>query len=86
MPMPSRRAKFGLGMRIGAPLPADLAGIGMQHAIDDLDQRALAGTVLAEQGMDLAGQDLEIDAVVGEAAREALDDALERQKRNGRRR
>ena len=86
MPMPSRRAKFGLGMRIGLALPADLAGIGMQHAIDDLDQRALARTVLAEQGMDLAGQDLEIDAVVGEAAREALDDTLEREKRNGRRR
>jgi hypothetical protein len=74
--------EIGAGNADRAPLPANLAGIGMQHAIDDLDQRALAGAVLAEQGMDLAGQDLEIDAVVREAAREALDDALERQKRN----
>ena len=75
------RSRAGNADRLA--LPADLAGIGMQHAIDDLDQRALAGAVLAEQRMDLAGQDLEIDAVVGEAAREVLDDALERQKRNG---
>ena len=74
MPMPSLRAKFGLANLDRLASPADLAGIGLQHAIDDLDQRALAGAVLAEKGMDLTRHDLQIDAIVGEAAGEALDD------------
>lgn len=55
-------------------LPADLAGIGTGHAVDDLHQRALAGAVLTEQGVDLAGVDAQVDAVVGQATRIALAD------------
>src|SRR5262249_46064394 len=66
------------------PAPEDLAGVRPQHAIDDLDQRALAGTVLAEERMDLARPYRQIDPVVGQAARELLDDALELKERNVR--
>ena len=82
MPMPRRRAWFGILHDDRLALPADLALVGLQHAIDDLDQGALAGAVLAEQRVDLAGQDGEVDAVVGEAARKLLDDAAERQERD----
>jgi hypothetical protein len=34
-------------------------------AVDQLHQRALAGAVLAEHGMDLAGSDVEVDGVIG---------------------
>ena len=36
---------------------ADRAGVGAQHAGEDLDERRLAGAVGAEQGVDLAGGD-----------------------------
>ncbi len=61
----------------GPSLPQDLAGIRPQDAIDDLDQRRLAGAVLAEQRMNLARPHGELDRVIGKAAGEALDDALE---------
>ena len=56
------------GDRDLAAVPADRARIGLEHAVDDLDQRALAGAVLAEQGMDLARQHRKPDVVVGEHA------------------
>ena len=62
-------------------LPAQVAGIGLQHAIDDLDQGGLAGAVLAEQGVDLARPDVEIDPGIGETAGELLDDAAKMQQR-----
>src|SRR5688572_23283738 len=63
-------------------LPADLAGVGLQHAIDDLDQGALAGAVLAEQGMDLTRQHRQVDAIVGQTTGKLLHDAAERQERD----
>src|SRR5258706_15484746 len=63
------------------PVDADLAGIGAVEAAEDLAERALAGTVLAEQGMDLARPDLEIDSIIGEDGAESLDDAARRDQR-----
>ena len=40
----------------------DRAGVGLVGAGDDLDERALAGAVFAEERVDLAGVELEIDA------------------------
>ena len=40
----------------GRALPQDFARIGVQHAVYDLDERALAGAVLPQQGVNLAGQ------------------------------
>jgi hypothetical protein len=42
--------------------------IRTQNAIDDFHQRALAGAVLTQQGMDLPGLDVEVDRVVCDAA------------------
>ena len=50
-------------------LPAHLAGARLDQAVDDLHQRRLAGAVLAEQRVDLAGIEVEIDAVIGEEDR-----------------
>ena len=47
----------------------DLALLRAVDAVEDLHQRALAGAVLAEQGVDLAGVDDEVDGVVGHERR-----------------
>ena len=70
---PPRGGRIGDGDRLA--LPADLAGGRLQRAVDDLHQRRLAGAVLAEQRVDLAGRDGEIDVVVGAQRAEILDDA-----------
>jgi hypothetical protein len=56
------------------PVDLDRARVGLLQAVEDLHQRALAGAVLADQRVDLAPGDLEVDVVVGEHQREALDD------------
>jgi hypothetical protein len=61
----------------------DLAGIGADDAGQDLDQRRLAGPVLAEQRQNLAPVELEVDGVAGERAAEALGDPAKRQDRPG---
>jgi len=45
------------------PVPFDAAGIGAHRAVDDLHQRALAGTVLAQDSMDLARRNRKVDSV-----------------------
>src|SRR5690606_24001590 len=55
---------------------ADRPGIGSIQPGEHVGQGRLAGAVLAEQRVDLAGPHLEVDAVVGDdPAREALGDA-----------
>ena len=54
------------------PVPQNVAGIRVQHAIDHLDQGALAGAVLAQQGVNLAGLHGKVHMVVGEHAGEPL--------------
>ena len=54
MPMPSWRAALGLATLDRLAVPEDLAGIGLHDAVDHLDQRRLAGAVLAEQRVDFA--------------------------------
>ena len=43
-------------------------------ATEHLDERGLAGAVLAHEGMDLARQELEVDLVEGQDAGELLGD------------
>src|SRR5262249_5604202 len=60
----------------GAPaIDQDLALVRPVEAVEDLHERRLAGAVLADEGVDLALADGEVDAVVREDAREALRDA-----------
>jgi hypothetical protein len=58
-------------------VPAHLALVGLHRAVDDLHQRALAGAVLAQHGVDLAGLHAQVHAVVGAHGRVLLADAGE---------
>ena len=44
------------------PVDANLAGIGLQRAREDLDQRRLAGAVVADEREDLAVIEVEVDS------------------------
>ena len=73
-----------VGRRIdGAAVEADLAGIGGVDAGEDLDQRRLAGAVLAEQRMHLAAPDVEVDVVERQRAGEALGQAADMARSGG---
>src|SRR3989449_11492589 len=47
----------------GRPPQEDVAGVGAERASDDVDERGLARTILAEQDVDLSGSQIEVDAV-----------------------
>ena len=53
----------------------DLAGVGLQKAVEDVHQGRLACAVLAEQAVDLAGLHDEVDVIVGDKRTERLRDA-----------
>ena len=65
--------------------PGDVPLVGLVRAGQDLDQRGLAGAVLAEEAVHLAGADVEVDAVEGADTRELLDDPVHLEQRSGRR-
>ena len=71
IPSPAAIASRGEPERDRPAVDADLARVRPVEAGEDVHQRALAGAVLAEQGVDLAGAQLEVDVVVGDDAREA---------------
>ena len=48
----------------------DLARIRRGKPVQDVHQRGLAGAVLAEEGVNLAGPQIEVDAVVRHDARD----------------
>jgi hypothetical protein len=60
-----------------APQP-DLPAVRTVEAGEDVRQRRLAGAVLAEQRVDLAGGRLEVDVLVGDDGGEALGDPPQR--------
>ena len=74
MPMPASIASRGDRNDDRPAVDADLALVRPVEAGEDVHERALAGAVLAEQRVDLARPQVEVDVVVGEDAREALDD------------
>src|SRR4051812_42188383 len=59
----------------GLVLPEDVAAVRFERAEQHLDQRRLAGTVLAEQRMDLAAADLEVDMIASLQRAEDLCEA-----------
>ncbi len=76
------------GDRVGRARDADHLAVdehfplvGLDQPVEDVHERALAGAVLAEEGMDLAGPDIEVDVVVGEHARELLRDPAHAERR-----
>src|SRR5208283_1462498 len=52
----------------------NLAHVGLQEPVEDVHQRRLAGSVLAEQGVDLARLNGEVDAVIGNEAAKTFCD------------
>ena len=46
----------------GLPIEPDLAGVGRQHAAQDVHQRGFARAVFADQRVDLARPNAEVDA------------------------
>ena len=57
-------------------LEDDLATVRLMHAGQGLDERGLARAVLADEGMDLSGAQIELHAVQRLDAREYLGDIL----------
>ena len=55
----------------------DLALVGRVEPVEDVHERRLAGSVLAQEGVHLAGRQLEVDLVVRDDSREPLGDAAE---------
>jgi hypothetical protein len=66
---------------VGLAVAAHVAGIGCIDPGQHLDERRLAGAVLAEQRQNLAREKVEVDVVDGERAAEALGHAVKRQDR-----
>ena len=55
----------------------ELARVAAVHAGDDLDQRRLAGAVLADQGVDRAGLDAQAAGAQGDDGAERLGDVAQ---------
>ena len=77
MQIPASSASRGAWNVDGPVVDPDLAGIGAIEAGEDVRESRLACAVLAEQRVHLARGRLEVDAVVGDDAREALDDSVQ---------
>ncbi len=71
------RHRLGVGM-CQFPFDADRAFIRLVDAGQDLDQRRLPGAVLADQRVDLAAADGQVDMVECQGAEEALGQAANR--------
>ena len=83
MLMPRAIASAGPLIVTGLPSSSDLALVGRGQPVQDVHQGRLAGAVLAEQRVDLAGPDVEVDPVVCDDARIALRDAAHLQRGGG---
>jgi hypothetical protein len=81
MPIPKAASLCWIAHAHTLPLPEHLARIGMGYAINDLHQRTFARPVFAQQGVDFAGGDIEVDVVVGQTAGVAFADSAQLQAR-----
>jgi hypothetical protein len=69
------RARVGEAPRL--PANEDGAFVGLEQAGEDVQESRFAGAVLADEGVDAAGVQVEIDAGEGDDAGEAFGDTLE---------
>ena len=75
-----RCARAGIGqMRDVAAVEDDAAGVGGERAGDLVDEGGLAGAVGADDGVGLAGEDVEVDAVGDLERAERLAEVLQAQ-------
>ena len=86
----ARQPQMGAGghrqMRDVATVEDDAAGVGGERAGDLVDERGLAGAVGADDGVRLAGQNVEVDAVGDLQRAERLGEVLQAQHRRAHRR
>jgi len=81
MPMPWAMASLGLLISAFFAADVDFSLIGGIEAVEDVHQRRLAGAVFAQQGMDLAWFQRQVDMVIGQNARKSLGNATQFQNR-----
>src|SRR5208337_3231252 len=76
------------GARVSEPhfcaVDQHLAGVRLHLARENVHQRRLAGPILAEQRMDLAAIEIEVDPAERLDAAKMLDDSAHREQRRGR--
>ena len=72
--MPARIASRGERIGVQLAVDPDLTGIQVRQPVGDAHDGRLARAVLAEQRVDLAATDIEVDAVVGDEVSEPLRD------------
>ena len=77
MPMPAAMASPGPLDLQRLAVDQDLALVRLEQPVEHVHQGGLAGAVLAEQGVDLARLDRQVDVVVGDQVTEALGDAAQ---------
>ncbi len=81
MPMPLAIASRGDDMRTGSPSIRISPSIRVVEAVEDVHERRLSGAVLAEERVDLATTEVEVDVVVREHPGELLRDPAELENR-----
>ena len=81
--MPAAIASCGLAKVAAPAVDQDNAAVGTMHAAKDANERRLAGAVLADDGVDFADGDVEVDAGERHGGAEMLADALERRRPDG---
>ena len=74
---------LGAAGDLGPAVDGDLALVGLQQPVEDVHQGGLAGAVLPQQAVDLTGDDVQVDVVVGDQRPEALGDAAQPETRRG---
>ena len=79
--IPAPSASRGEENDVGSPLTSSSPSRGLVDAAEDLDQRRLAGAVVAEHAGDRARVDVQRDVAQGEHAAEELGDVLELERR-----
>ena len=70
--MPTAMASLGVLIDRRLAADADLAAVGLVEAVEDRHQRRLAGAVLADDAVDGAALDFQIDVAIGADRAEAL--------------
>ncbi len=80
---PELAGRIGIGDLHRLALEVGLPGVGRLDAVDRLHQRGLACPVVAHQGDDLAGVDLEVDVGEGLNGAEALAEPPQREEMIG---
>ena len=79
MPMPAAIASLGEAKVTGLPSTRISPSVGVEQPVEHVHQRRLAGAVLAEQAVDLARLDGQVDVVVGRERPEPLGEPLDLQ-------